>query len=220
MVKNEERIRQIIVEIEDISVAISDLEDKIAERCHIYDQISNGRPIETIKPLYERKKNDLSLLNAQISQLNGRKFALAKELISLEPLVKTNGVIDLKFTRKFDNSGINGNYAIVLCNSGEVVGRIDYRGYHSSYYLGDVGYLINPEHRGHNYAYQALCLLGEHLKENGIDNFWICTTINNKASMRIITKYGGTIISEHDGCICYSANTRVRNGNDKTSRAS
>ncbi len=219
MVKNEERIRQIIVEIEDIIVAISDLEDKIAERCHIYDQISNGRPIETIKPLYERKKNDLSLLNAQISQLNGRKFVLEKELISLEPSVKTNGVIDLKFTRKFDNTGINGNYAIVLCNSGEVVGRIDYRGHHYKY-LGDIGYLINPEHRGHNYAYQALCLLGEHLKENGIDNFWICTTINNKASMRIITKYGGTIISDHDGSICYSANTYIRNNKEKNTRAS
>lgn len=220
MVKNEERIIQIIVEIEDISVAISDLEDKIAERCHIYDQISNGRPIETIKPLYERKKNDLSLLNAQISQLNRRKSVLAKELLSLEPTVKSNGVIDLKFTREFDTSGINGNYAIALSNSGEVVGRIDYRGYHSSYYLGDVGYLINPEHRGHNYAYQALCLLGEHLKENGIDDFWICTTVDNKVSIRIITKYGGTIISEHDGCICYSANTRVRNNEEKNTRAS
>jgi len=220
MVKNEERIKQIVVEIENIDEEVSELGDKISERSHMYNQISNGRPIETIKPLYEKKMKDLCLLNTQISQLIVRKVELKKELLSLEPTVKSNGVIDLKLTRKYDGNGITGNYTIVLCDFSIAVGRIEYRGYHESYYIGDIGYLINPEYRGHNYAYQALCLLGEHLKENGIDDFWICTTIDNKASMRIITKYGGTLINECCGNIYYTANTRVRNGEDKTFRAS
>ena len=58
---------------------------------------------------------------------------------------------------------------------------------YSRYYDGHIGYTIDEEYRGHNYAYQACLLLKEYVKE---DTLIITCDPNNIASKKTIEKLG------------------------------
>ena len=151
--------------------------------------------------------------------LNSQEFLLRRELHSLSerlfwelPPVKSDGVVELRKTidgRDAVKDDMTGEYSICLANGKEVVGRISYRGYHVSDYLGDIGYAVDPEFRGNNYSYHALCMLGELLKENGVDDFWISSYKDNTPSVKVIEKYGGMPIKEEDHYILYRAETFI-----------
>lgn len=116
-------------------------------------------------------------------------------------VIKSNGLIDLKRINEKE-------YMIFLANTNIAVGHLKYSGYHCSYKFGDISYYIYSEHRGNNYAYYALCLLSDKLKEDGVADFWISTKNNNIASIKTIEKYNGKLISSHDGILLFDCLTK------------
>ena len=109
------------------------------------------------------------------------------EIINLIP----PAIIGQRVYLKKPTNGLLGKYKIFLKDSNELIGEIEYRGYHISEYIGDVGYNIEEEYRGNNYAYEALELLSDILINNGIDSFWISASSRNYASIKILLRYGG-----------------------------
>ena len=144
--------------------------------------------------------------------LSDKKREYCRELYNSLPPIKSNGVIELRLQYEDmdkDLSGIKRTYYICLCANKEVIGIIKYSGYHNDKYLGDIGYRIASRFRGNNYSYQALCLLGELLKENGINDFWISAEKENIPSIKVIEKYGGISIFENSRIKCYCAKTFI-----------
>lgn len=151
-----------------------------------------------------RKKiiHDLSL---KIDEIEDQK-----NVIGLSDIVKSDGNIDLRRMNEKE-------YIIFLTDTNIAVGHIKYFGYHCSYKFGDISYYIYNEHRGNNYAYHALSLLSEKLKEDGINDFWISTKNNNIASIKTIEKYNGKLVSTHDGVLLFECLTRMLEDNKNKS---
>jgi predicted acetyltransferase len=78
---------------------------------------------------------------------------------------------------------------------GEVVGTIQLRLGNTEYmrlYGGHVGYNVEPEHRGHGYASQALTALVPIARDHGFDEIWITVRPDNTASCRTLEKAGAS----------------------------
>lgn len=149
---------------------------------------------------------------SELFSLSDKKSKYCRELYYSLPSIKSNGVIELRLQYKDmdkDLCGIKRTYDICLCANKKVIGIIKYSGYHNDKYLGDIGYRIASRFRGNNYSYQALCLLGELLKENGINDFWISAEKENIPSIKVIEKYGGIPIFENSRIKCYCAKTFI-----------
>lgn len=140
--------------------------------------------------------NLYSELLDDISELEDRRFWLSS-------LVKFNNTIEI---RKLPLDKYK--YEIYLRNTHECIGEIDYRKFHVSGYIGDIGYHIYKEFRGNGYAYQALELLGEKLYEDNIPNFVISAKNDNIASIKTIEKYGGKLKENVDGIFIYVCDTK------------
>ena len=78
------------------------------------------------------------------------------------------------------------------------VGKISIRighNYHS-YYNGNIGYEIDEEYRGNNYAYKACKMLIDVAKYHNMDKIYLSCDIDNIASYKTIEKLGGKLIEE------------------------
>ena len=167
--------------------------------------------LDTLK---RRKDFLLELNDSNDEMVNARKKVIddlskkineienSNNILGLSDVVKSDGQIDLRRINEKE-------YMIFLTNTNIAVGHIKYSGYHCSYKFGDISYYIYSEHRGNNYAYYALCLLSEKLKEDGIDDFWISTKDNNVASIKTIEKYIGKLILSQDGILLFECLTRL-----------
>lgn len=145
----------------------------------------------------EVRKNadkDIEILKQEIERVNQQLFGL------LPDQVRTDDTIDLVGPIKLDCDPIEYYFICLHDGSvmGPIVGEINCRGCHTSNY-GDIEYTIIESFRGHGYAYRALSLLGDVLKENGINEVWIAAENDNIASIKTIAKYGGTPIEMRDG---------------------
>lgn len=148
-----------------------------------------------LKELFEKQK-ELLIKKHQINQ----------QLILSTPPIKCNANIDL---RKNDDD--DEHYTIYLHNTTTDIGVITYRGYHTHDYFGDIGYAIDPDFRGHHYAYESLCLLSEKLYEEGIPDFWVGIHTLNIPSIKTVEKYGGKIIKTHTTALLFQCETRIQN---------
>ena len=136
--------------------------------------------------------------------LNEKYWLLEERLEYLDSyLVASDDEIEIKT----NNRNLDCMYGIFLKSNGLKIGHIDYRGYHDSIISGDIGYVIDSKYNGHNYAYKALCLLSGYLNKNNITDFYISVFKDNYPSMKIIEKYGGSIIYEDDMIITYQCDT-------------
>ena len=97
---------------------------------------------------------------------------------------------DNEIELKTENSNIINDYIIYIKETNECVGYVKYRGYHHDIILGDMGAIIYPKYRGHNYTAKAIRLISRHLNENGIDNFWLTCKKDNIASFKTIKSIG------------------------------
>lgn len=149
---------------------------------------------------FEEFTNLYYRLLEEIRELENKRFWLTS-------LVKFNDVIEI---RKLSSDKYK--YEIYLRSTYECIGEIDYRKFHASGYMGDVGYHIYKEFRGNGYAYQALELLGEKLYEDNIPNFVISAEDDNIASIKIIEKYGGKLKEKYDNILIYICNTKPCKG--------
>ena len=183
--------------------------------------------VDKIKEVTQRRVNDLDPhqadliwnsfykliepINRRCNDLMCKSTELKKELFLELPAFKIGNGIELrKHVDEFsfeDFGDITGKYKICLSSTKEVVGYIKYRGYHVNSKMADVGYAVDSKHRGHGYAYEALCLLSELLKENGIEDFWISVRPDNLPSVRTIEKYGASFLKSMDDVKVFSCKT-------------
>lgn len=156
---------------------------------------------------YDEELNSLDkeYLQYQIDEVIEDILDIKRKIYFLKTPSKEGDIVDI---REYGSTKIVKNYVICIHNTTEVVGNISYRGYHIKKSLGDIGYEISEKYRGKNYAYQALCLLGELLKEQGINDFWITTEKGNIASRKTIEKYGGICLGEEENTLFYSCETK------------
>ncbi len=120
------------------------------------------------------------------------------------PPVKKGKLVDLR------SDGASSNYTIYLHDEPVCIGRIEYRDYHCSEYLGDVGYVIESKYRNHGYATEALALLSEKLCEEGVPDFWVTVNDDNFESIRVIEKNGGQLQKTKLSICLYVVPTKVR----------
>ena len=79
--------------------------------------------------------------------------------------------------------------------AGKVVGTIQLRLGNTDYmrlYGGHVGYMVEPEHRGHGYASEALTALRPIGRSHGFEEVWITVRPDNTASCRTLDKAGAS----------------------------
>ncbi len=78
---------------------------------------------------------------------------------------------------------------------GQAVGTIQLRLSDTDYmhlYGGHVGYRVEPEHRGHGYATEALTALRPIARHHGFTEIWITCRPDNAASCRTLEKAGAS----------------------------
>lgn len=181
-------------------------------------------PEEETKIRYQRLLKDQAMYKEQISIIDkaikdiGINRKLTKLLLSLEiernhnqnSLSKidnelriyeknpdlTDGEIDIYINSNKGDVAFRG--IIFLHNTSLEVGEIEYRGPCDAKWLGDIGYTINEEYRGNNYAYKALELISQIIASKGIDKVSITTNKRNIASVKTIEKFGGVAIETID----------------------
>ena len=117
----------------------------------------------------------------------------------------TNGVIDLRLSAEdvvSEECGIQDGYVFYiykhhgLCKMGYVSLRLGESP--SLYYLGHIGYRIDPPYRGHGYARQACELLKPLMAEHGLRSVVITTDTDNLPSRRTCEHLGCTLESIAD----------------------
>ncbi len=149
------------------------------------------------------------LLREKLKVLNEKYWLLQEKLDYFES--ETIGYDDEIVLKKF-SSNIDTMYSIYLKKDIIKIGHIDYQGYHDSKITGDIGYVIDSNYRGHNYAYKALVLLSDYLYKNNIPDFYISVFVDNKPSLKTIIKaimnYGGDIVSLNGDMVTFMCETK------------
>ena len=142
---------------------------------------------------------DNKKLDRLINQLEMEKFRNQTSLGAIMSNLRiyeqkpdlTDGEIDIYLNGNEGDISFRG--IIYLHDTSLEVGVIDYRGPCDSKWLGDIGYTINEEYRGNNYAYKALELISPVIASKGIDKVTITTYANNTPSVKTIEKFGGVL---------------------------
>ena len=133
--------------VQQLEEARKDLDEVINSIHKVFDERLDLRD----NPSEENSKRQLELeeldnqLHEKESELYVKIRELANKIYWMIPPIKTNGIIEIKKQLKasLDNSeNIECDYSVCLAKEKIVVGRISFRGYHSSSYIGDVGYVI------------------------------------------------------------------------------
>jgi predicted acetyltransferase len=81
--------------------------------------------------------------------------------------------------------------------AGEYLGRIRLRvGWNEDviHYAGQVGYAVEPAHRGHHYAERACRLIIPVAKRHGMTSLWITCQPDNAASRRTLERLGAVCV--------------------------
>ena len=65
-------------------------------------------------------------------------------------------------------------------------------------YAGQVGYVVEPAHRGHRYAERACRLIMPLAKRHGMDSLWITCQPDNMASRRTLERLGAECVGIFD----------------------
>ncbi|MDR2661256.1 MAG: GNAT family N-acetyltransferase [Lactobacillaceae bacterium] len=106
-----------------------------------------------------------------------------------------NEVVFLKFDIRNENdpSGLPRDSFLIYNKKNDLVGKISLLyGYDKNVrYSGHIQYEIDPEDRGHNYAYYATKAIEKIAKEYVMKYLYIVTEIDNIPSKKTIEKLGG-----------------------------
>lgn len=114
----------------------------------------------------------------------------------------SNDIIDLYLL----NDGYRMEFSIFLHDANTFIGNIKYLkdlDEDGKKLFGDVSYEIFEQYRGNGYAGMALDLLSKHLYLNGINELFIAAYNDNKASIKVIEKFGGIICDTNSYRVCY-----------------
>ena len=109
----------------------------------------------------------------------------------------SDGEILLKISQKYQGDDeLLPFYYYDICVGDIAVGKISVRidnNYHS-YYNGNIGYEIDKEYRGNNYAYNACKLVLQVAKAHGMNELILTCDESNIASYKTIEKLGADLI--------------------------
>lgn len=134
-------------------------------------------------------EKSINNLREEIEMLESNLESVESALLRAEMLewnlISSNEDIDLYKI----SEGIDGSYYIYLHNTAEEVGVISYNPKYSNSIYGDISYSIYDDYQGHSYAFQALCMLSNHLEENNINSIRISARKDNIPSIKTIQKY-------------------------------
>lgn len=155
-------------------------------------QIGSGRELERITNKLEMEKFRIQTSIGSVES-NLRIFESTPDL--------TDGEIDIYINEEGDS--FRGS--IYMHGTGIEVGTIDYRHKCTSEWLADIGYTIDPAHRGNNYSYKALKLIEPLIAKKGVEIITITVQDKNIASIKTIEKFGGVLIGTiHGDVLRYS----------------
>lgn len=105
--------------------------------------------------------------------------------------------INLRISQKYQGDDeLLPFYYYDICVGDIAVGKISVRignNYHS-YYNGNIGYEIDKEYRGNNYAYNACKLVLQVAKAHGMNELILTCDESNIASYKTIEKLGADLI--------------------------
>ena len=108
-----------------------------------------------------------------------------------------------------DEYPLSGTYIIRDKQDMNVVGDISFNPNLADTYFGSIGYNVYNRYNGHGYAFQALCLLSNYLKTNGVDRITINALKENIPSVKTIYKFSeyvqGGDINEENGSVLFSS---------------
>jgi predicted acetyltransferase len=130
-----------------------------------------------------------------------------KEILNIndkETIVIDDGIILLRQQSIIEPCDFSFNvltylFNIELVETKEIIGRCELRlGMNNDlYYLGQVGYIIRENYRGHNYAYSACLLLFSLAKNNfEMNEIYITCSPDNIPSYKTLIKLGGKFIEK------------------------
>ena len=109
----------------------------------------------------------------------------------------SDGEITLRISQKYQGDDeLLPFYYYDICVGDIAVGKISVRignNYHS-YYNGNIGYEIDKEYRGNNYAYNACKLVLQVAKAHGMIKLILTCDESNIASYKTIEKLGADLI--------------------------
>lgn len=109
----------------------------------------------------------------------------------------SDGEISLKISQKYQGDDeLLPFYYYDICVDDTAIGKISVRignNYHS-YYNGNIGYEIDKEYRGNNYAYKACKLVLQVAKAHGMIELILTCDESNIASYKTIEKLGADLI--------------------------
>ncbi len=113
--------------------------------------------------------------------------------------IKSN-IVSLRLIKQFytNNISLSFYYYNIINNKNKVVGKISIRignNYHS-YYNGHIGYEIDKEYRGNNYAYYASLLVLDVARYHKMEEIYLSSSINNIPSNKIINKLNSVFLEE------------------------
>jgi len=113
----------------------------------------------------------------------------------------TGDILDLRLISYFDGNDVEIPYYwydIILKDVNETIGKISIRlgeNYHS-YYNGHVGYEIDEDYRGHNYAFVALQMVLDIARDYGMQRVYITCNDDNIASYKTIEKLAVELVGK------------------------
>jgi predicted acetyltransferase len=175
---------------------------------------------KAIKDIGENKKMQRLVNNLEMEKFHNQTSLgaiMSKLRVYEQKPDLTDGEIDIYLNNTEGEISFRG--IIYLHNTSTEIGQIDYRGPCESKWLGDIGYTINTDYRGNNYAYKALELISPLIASKGIEKVTITTHEGNIASVKTIEKFGGVLTDTvHGDVLSYTCYIKQISKNNKTKR--
>lgn len=139
---------------------------------------------------YSRKHPEVIKIVEELNKINDEAEKIELEIFERERTKGSNGTICIRQSERNDDT----HFDICLCDNNEVIGSIidQKRAYcpTTRSYCDNIAYRIDSEcHRGHGYAFQALCLFVNYLYSENVESIQLFARNNNIPSLKTIEKF-------------------------------
>lgn len=191
-------------EINKIMYAKKELVD--AQYLNILNCNNGEKKIEFYNKIIDLR-SDIECYENQIENIDN---LILKEEMKNWNLVSFNSKLDLY---KLDTD-LAGDYYIYLHDTIKEVGLISYNPKYKDTIYGDISYYIDEEYQGNGYAFEALCMLTNYLKNKKVYSIRISVKNYNVPSIKTVEKYeqinSDVVVSDCDGNNIYDFTLRKR----------
>ena len=134
---------------------------------------------------------DKTTIEEMIGLLKEEYFKIVDELEVIKKADYSDGELDLLINEHKGNGTNDVWYDIRLTNTPVYIGEIRVTYCNPIRFLGDVGYELKKEYRGHGYMLKALNVLKEPLIERGLIHPKFTVFPSNIPSVKTIEHFGG-----------------------------